>query len=68
MTSYYVEVKEDGVSKIVPHKEKYYKFMEKVKAKKFLNDLQKNNIGVEFRLVKETLTVSRGAWELRQKE
>lgn len=70
MTSYYVEVKENGVSKIVPHnaKEKYYKFMEKAKAKKFLSDLQKNNIGTEFRLVKETLTVSRGGWEVRSNE
>ena len=69
MTSYYVEVKKDSVSKIVLHTgKKAYKFMERAKAKKFLSDLQKNNLGTEFRLVKETLSVSRGGWEVRPNE
>ena len=65
MTSYYIEVHEQGVSKIVPHaeKSKAYKFMNKKDAGIFLTQLINNNENVEFRMVEEKLTITRGNWK-----
>lgn len=62
---YYVEVKEDGVPKMVPHTKntKHCEFMDRGKAVKFKKDLIKAYPGTWFRLCKSTTIETNGLWE-----
>jgi hypothetical protein len=62
-TTYYIEVKENGVDKIVPHSGKNYKFLSGKSATDFLNKIKEKNPDRFFRRVKETTIVKYDEWQ-----
>jgi hypothetical protein len=62
-SKYYVEVREDGVAKRVPHTgKKHTDFLDRKKASDFHKELVANNAGYSFRLCKMTETFTDGPW------
>lgn len=63
MTTYSVQVKDNGVPKLVPHTgKKNCEFLDKKEAVKFRDKLKKNNPDNEFRLLKTTTTYKPENW------
>lgn len=62
MTIYYIETIEiDGI-KVVPYKDKKYKFLDIKKANEFLNNIKIKNPDKQFRKVRETVIRRHENW------
>jgi hypothetical protein len=69
-THYYIQSKKEGeMPKIVGHsqdkktKEIYYKFLDKKKANKLLEDEREVSPEYQYRIVKETITYEESNWQ-----